>query len=105
MSSKVAVHVKLNAAEGKGSELVEAFSSLYQGPLDAEEGTEMHVIHQAKDDPDVVVFYEVYTDEAASAAHSAGEALRAIYPKLAGLVSGPAEIVVLEPRNAKGLTL
>lgn len=104
-SSKVAVHVKLNAVEGKGAELAAAFASLYDGPLDAETGTELHVVHQAKDNPDVVVFYEVYSDADALAAHSSGEALKAIFPKLAGLVAGPPEMLTLEPRNAKGLTL
>lgn len=105
MSSKVAVHVKLTATPGKGDELVKAFLSLYDGPLDTEPGTEMHVIHQVKDEPDTIVFYEVYTDAEASKAHSAGEALRAVFPKLAGLVSGPPETLILEPRGAKGLDL
>jgi quinol monooxygenase YgiN len=102
---KIAVHVKLTATEGKGAELVEAFRSLYQGPLDAEAGTEMHVIHQAKGDPDSVHFYELYSDDDALAAHSTGEALKAIFPKLAGLVAARPETTVLEPRDAKGLAL
>ena len=105
MSDKVAVHVKLTAAEGKGPELVDAFASLYEGPLDAEEGTVLHVIHQTKDDPDVIVFYELYADQAAYTAHGSGEALKSVYPKLAGLVAGRPEMVVLLPRNAKGLDL
>lgn len=104
-SSKAAVHVKLNAVEGKGAELVAAFAALYDGPLDAEAGTELHVIHQVKDSPDVVVFYELYSDADALAVHSSGEALKAIFPKLAGLVAGPPEMLILEPRNAKGLPL
>src|SRR5687768_12419006 len=102
---KVAVHVKLTATPGKGKELVEAFSSLYGAPLDAEPGTELHVIHQGKDDPDTVVFYELYSDADALAVHQTGEALKAVYPKLAGLVSGPPEMIVLEPRNAKGIAV
>jgi len=104
-SEKVAVYVKLTAPEGKGAELVAAFTSLYEGPLDAEAGTELHVVHQVKDSPDTVVFYEVYTDATAAAVHSSGEALKAIFPKLTGLVTGPPEMLTLEPRNAKGLTL
>lgn len=103
MSSKIALHVKLTAAEGKGDELVAAFSQLYPGPLDAEPGTEMHVIHQATDNPDVIFFYELYTDEAAYQAHSAGEALMSVVPKLGGLIGGPPEMVMGTPRNAKGI--
>ena len=105
MSDKVAVHVKLTAPEGKGDELVAAFSQLYPGPLDAEAGTELHVIHQAKDNPDVIFFYELYSDDAAFQAHSAGEALKAVFPKLGGLVSGPPDMVIGTPRHAKGIAL
>ncbi|MEA3078239.1 MAG: hypothetical protein QOF60_3147 [Actinomycetota bacterium] len=100
---KIAVHVKLTATEGKGAELIEAFRSLYDGRLDAETGTEMHVIHQAKDDPDAIHFYELYADDEALAAHSTGESLKDILPKLAGLVAARPETTVLEPRHGKGL--
>ena len=102
---KVAVHVKLTAPEGKGDELVAAFASLYEGPLDAEPGTVQHVIHQDKDNPDTIVFYEVYESDEALATHSSGEALKSVFPKLAGLVAGPPETLILLPQNAKGLSL
>ncbi|HVM07989.1 MAG TPA: putative quinol monooxygenase [Acidimicrobiales bacterium] len=103
---KVAVHVKLPATPGKGDELVAAFTQIYEaGGLDTEPGTIMHVIHQAKDDPDTVYFYEVYEDQAALDAHSQGPVLKAVYPKLAGLVAGAPEMVVLSPKNAHGLEL
>src|SRR5688572_15869836 len=102
---KVAVHVKLPATPGKGAELVDAFSSLYDGPLDAEPGTVVHVIHQAKDDPDSVIFYELYADQAAFDAHSSGDALKSVFPKLAGLVAGRPETTVLLPKAAKGVAL
>ncbi len=105
MSSKVAVHVKLTAPEGKGDELVAAFAELYPGPLDGEPGTELHVIHQANDNPDTIFFYEVYSDQEAYKAHSDGAALKAVLPKLAGLVAAAPEMIVGTPRNAKGLPL
>ena len=105
MSDKIAVFVKLTAPEGKGADLVAAFSELYPGPLDAEAGTEIHAIHQAKDNPDVVFFYELYSDDAAYQSHSTGDALKAVLPKLAGLVAGPPEMVVGTPRHAKGFAV
>ncbi len=102
---KIAVHVQLPAVAGKGAELVEAFQSLYEGPLDAEPGTVVHVIHQAEGEPDSVVFYELYEDDAAVKAHNEGEALKAVLPKLAGLVSGRPVVTRLEVRNAKGVTV
>jgi quinol monooxygenase YgiN len=105
MSDKIAAFVKLTAAEGKGADLVAAFSELYPGPLDAEAGTEIHAIHQAKDNPDVVFFYELYSDDAAFQSHSSGDALKAVFPKLAGLVAGPPEMVVGTPQHAKGFAV
>ena len=105
MSDKIAVYVKLTAPAGKGDELVAAFSELYPGPLDAEPGTEIHGIHQSKDDPDVVFFYELYSDADAHKAHSEGDALKAVLPKLGGLVAGPPEIILAEPKHAKGFAV
>jgi quinol monooxygenase YgiN len=102
---KIAVHAKLTAAEGKGGDVVAAFSSLYDGPLDAESGCEVHVIHQVKDNPDVVFFYELYSDDEAFKAHGQGEALRAVFPKLAGLLAGAPEMLVGEPQQGKGLSV
>jgi quinol monooxygenase YgiN len=102
--AQVAVHVKLKAPAGKGADLVAAFADIYkEGGLDTEPGTVLHVIHQAKDDPDSVFFYEFYEDQAALDAHSQGPVLRAVYPKLAGLVEGPPEMTILEPKNAHGV--
>lgn len=103
---KVAVHVKLTATPGKGDELVAAFAGIYQeGGLDTEPGTVLHVIHQAKDDPDTVVFYEVYENQGALDAHGQGPVLKSVYPKLAGLVAGAPEMTFLTPRNAHGLSM
>ena len=102
---KIAVYVQLAAVAGKGAELVEAFQSLYTGPLDAEPGTVVHVIHQVEGEPDRVMFYELYDDDAALKAHNAGEALKSVLPKLAGLVAGRPEVTRLEVRNAKGVEL
>ena len=102
---KIALIATLKAQPGKGQELADAFSSLYEGPLDAEAGTEVHALHRAKDDPDTVIFYELYSDDEAFKAHSSGEALQAIFPKLAGLLAGRPEMVQAEPLKAKGLSV
>ncbi|HEX4979382.1 MAG TPA: putative quinol monooxygenase [Acidimicrobiales bacterium] len=102
--SRVAVHVKLPAAEGKGEELVAAFEEAYQpGGVDAEPGTLAYIIHQAADDPDTVVFYEMYADQAAFEAHSGGQVLANVMPKLAGLIAGAPEMLMLTVRNAYGV--
>lgn len=101
---KIAMFATLKAHPGKGQELADAFSALYEGPLDAEAGTEVHALHRAKDDPDTVIFYELYSDDEALKTHSSGEALKAVFPKLAELLAGRPELVQAEPVNAKGLS-
>ncbi|HEX2850888.1 MAG TPA: putative quinol monooxygenase [Acidimicrobiales bacterium] len=101
--SKVAVHFKLTAQPGKGDDVVAALSSLYEGALDAEPGTLVHVMHRQKDNPDVIVFYEMYTDDEAFKLHGQGEALKAVGPKLAGLLAGAPEAMLLEVVNGKGV--
>ncbi len=105
MSSKYAVYVRLNARQGKGGEVIEAFDSLYHGPLDEEPGTEIHILHQVKDDPDTLFFYELYTDEEANKAHAASSALAECLPKLAGLLKDRGELVFAHPVRAKGVSL
>jgi quinol monooxygenase YgiN len=102
---KIAVFATLKAQPGKGQELADAFSSLYEGPLDAEAGTEVHALHRSKDDPDTVIFYELYSDDDALKSHSSSEALTSVFPKLASLLAGRPEIIQAEPVKAKGLSL
>ena len=105
MSDKFAVFVRLNAQEGKGDDVVKAFHDLYEGPLDAEPGTEVHILHQVKDDPDTLFFYELYTDQEANKAHAASTALAECLPKLAGLLKDRGEMLFATPVRAKGVSL
>ncbi len=103
--SKVAVHVKLQAQPGKGQELLDAFESMFQGQVESEAGTLVYVLHQAKDDPDTVLFYELYADDDALNEHSSSDAMKALFPKLAGLLAGRPEMVLSRPVQAKGVAL
>lgn len=100
----VAVYAKLTAKPGKGTEVASAFESLYEGPLDEEKGTRIHILNQSKENSDVLFFYELYEDDEAFKAHSQG-AVVGVFPKLSGLLAGPAELVIANPLNAKGVDL
>src|SRR3954471_21077342 len=60
--SKTAILAKLTAQPGKRDELVEALGPLVEA-VDQEPGTELYVLHTSATEPDVVWFYELYTDQ------------------------------------------
>ena len=101
-SSKVAVVAKLLVQPGKVDEAVAVLSRLVDAAND-EAGTEMYVLHTAKDDPEAVWFYELYRDDDALTVHSTSPAGREVFGDLGPLLAGPAELHVLVPVKGKGL--
>jgi quinol monooxygenase YgiN len=101
--SKIAVLAKITAKEGQRDALVAEFEKLL-GAVQSEEGTLVYALHTAADDPDVVWFYELYTDQEALSAHGKSEAMKAAGPSLGPLMAGRPEIIILNPHVAKGLS-
>jgi quinol monooxygenase YgiN len=58
-----------------------------------EEGCELYALHQADDR---LVMVEKWVSPAALRTHSRGAALAALNPRLAGKITGPAEVIVLQ---------
>ena len=102
--SKIAVLAKLTAQPGKRDEIIAAFEPMMKAVAD-EPGTELYAFHTANDDPDVVGFYELYSDGDALAKHGGSEAMKAAGGRLAGLVAGRPELIMLTPVSAKGLSV
>lgn len=100
--SKLAMNVKLVTKDGKRDELVDAFAD-YLPEVESEEGTLVYAIHTDSSDENAVWVYELYTDQDALMAHSSSEAFKGISGKLADLLEGPPELIVLTPAHAKGL--
>lgn len=85
------IFTRLTAVAGRRDDLVASLESLADASR-AEAGAETFVVHPARDEPDVVLGYEVFRDDAALAAHRASEHVAAIGPKLAALLATPPEI-------------
>jgi quinol monooxygenase YgiN len=100
---KVAVVAKLTAAPGKRDDVVAVLRDVVAA-TDNEPGTIVYAMNVEKD-CDVIWFYELYTDEAALAAHGGSEAMKAAGPKLADKLGGRPEIIQVVPVAAKGLPL
>lgn len=95
----IVIFTRLTARPGCRNDLLAAFAPL----LDAvahEPGTEVFAMHTARDEADVVLFYEVYRDDAALAAHRESSAVRAVVPRLGDLLVGPPEITYADSPGA-----
>lgn len=89
--ARVVIFTRLTAQPGRRDELVAALEEL--GAATREEpGAEVFVLHPARDEGDVVLGYEVFTDDDALAAHRASDHVAAIGPKLQDLLVAPPEI-------------
>ena len=103
--AKPAILAKLTAQDGKRDELVAAFGRMLDHVRDNEAGTEVYVLHTDDVEPNVVWFYEMYTDDAALGAHSTSDTMKSVGKELGGLLAGRPVITRLTPVSGKGLTL
>ncbi|MCU1366920.1 MAG: hypothetical protein JWL72_4883 [Ilumatobacteraceae bacterium] len=100
--SKVAAIAKIPAHPGKRDELVAGLQAALDNAA-GEADTLMYILHEDATDPDVVWFYELYTDQDAFVAHGTSDAFKAIGASLRNLAGGRPEITVLKPLGGKGL--
>jgi quinol monooxygenase YgiN len=98
----VVIFTRLQARPGRRADLLAAFDELHDA-VDAEDGTLVFAMHEAAGEPDVVLFYEVYADDRALATHRESAAVRAVVPRLDGLLAGAPLITYAVPARAKGI--
>ena len=89
--ARIVIFTRLTALAGRRDDLIASLETLADATR-REPGVETFVVHPARDEPDVVVGYEVFRDDAALAAHRASEHVAAIGPNLAALLAAPPEI-------------
>ena len=98
--ASIVIFTRLTAVPGGRAGLLAAFAPLIDA-VAGEPGTEVFAMHTARDDPDVVLFYEAYHDEAALAMHRESEAVQAVIPRLDDLLARPPEITYARPADAR----
>lgn len=98
----IGIIATITAADGKEKELEAALTEMI-GKVESEDGTLVYALSRKQGSPGVFVFYELYADQAALSAHGSSDAMKQLQGKLAGLVGGRPEIVMLEPLAAKGI--
>jgi quinol monooxygenase YgiN len=98
--SPVVIFSRLQARPGTRAELAAAFDDLHAA-VASEPGTLVFTMHAARDEPDVVLFYEVYESDDALAAHRESEAVRAVVGRLDGLLEGAPTITYASVLRSK----
>ena len=103
--AKPAIIAKLTTQDGKRDEVVAAFGTMLDHVRSNEAGTEVYVLHTDDVEPNVVWFYEMYTDDAALGAHGTSDTMKSVGKALAPLLAGRPVITRLTPQGGKGVTL
>ncbi len=66
-----------------------------------EPGTTTYLLNRATDDPTEFVFYEIYADQGAFAAHSGSDAMQQFFGAVGALLDGRPEIKMYEEIGGK----
>ncbi len=91
MGAPVVIFTRLVATPGRGDELLAILEDLAGATRD-EPGNDVFVVHAARDEPDVVLGYEVFCDGDALVEHRASNAVRVAQERLAGVLAEPPTI-------------
>lgn len=101
--SKVAIIAKITAKDGQRDALRDVFASTGMANAAAEPGTEIYALNEDQNDPDVLWFYEVYTDGDALAAHGSSDAMKALGGEIREYMAARPELTFLNFVTAEGL--
>ena len=102
--AKLAVLAKMVAQEGKREEAVAKLQELVDH-VATEDGTEVYAMHTSDAEPNVIWFYELYTDSDALGAHGGSDVMKQVGGALREVMAARPEITLLTPVAAKGLSL
>ena len=100
-SATVAILARVTVKEGKAGQYLAALVPLLEQAR-REPGTLLYAVHRSADDPEVFWTTEIYTDDAAFAAHRASEVHAAAAPVFTELIAG-ADVITGETIMATGL--
>lgn len=79
-------NIRLTATPGRRDDLLAVFHEMALAAVD-EPGTLVYTFSTVDADPDMVITFELFADEAAVEAHKVGDAMQRLRPQLDGLVA------------------
>lgn len=99
---QLAAIARIPAKPGQRDALITALEPLIAA-VEAEEGTLRYILHTDVNEPDVLWFYEQYTDGEAFKAHGSSEAMKTLGPVIGEYAGGKVDIHIIAPVAGKGL--
>ena len=90
------VIAKLKVKSGDEAQFEAAADKMVAHVKANEPGTQQYILHRSAADPTEYLFYEVYADQGAFAAHGASEAMQQFFGSVRNLLAGRAEILMYE---------
>lgn len=98
----VAVVARVTAAPGQRSELAKALQ-LALDNVESEAGTRLYLLHEARDDDDVLWMYELYDTQADLESHMGSPWFAELGPAISPFLGGAPELTFLTPLGGKGI--
>ncbi len=93
---------KLKAQEGKEDDIEKALLKMFPEVRAKEEGTMSYIMHKAKDNPRVFLFYEKYKDQEAFQHHSSTPYFKELFATIGPLLDGSPSVEMYE--EVEGIT-
>jgi quinol monooxygenase YgiN len=93
---------KLKAKEGKEAEMEKALLKMFPQVREKEEGTLSYIMHKAKNDPRLFLFYEKYRDQEAFNLHSSTPYFKELFATIGPLMEGNPTVEMYE--EIEGIT-
>jgi autoinducer 2-degrading protein len=100
----IVIFTRLRAAPGRVDDLRAAFEPLHEA-ASGEPGTLAFAVHVANDDPNLILCYEVYADDAALDRHRTSTAVRGAVSAFGELLDGTPEVTYTRLLTGKGVPL
>jgi quinol monooxygenase YgiN len=97
----ITVIAKVKVKPGSESQFQSAADKMLAHVRENEPDTLTYLLHRAQGDPTEFVFYEVYADQAALAAHGSSPAMQEFFAAIGGIVAGRPEISLYEELGGK----
>ncbi len=94
--SQISLFVTMKAKDGKGPELIETLEAVFS-TVDKEEGTIHYGMHQATNDPDTIMFFEMYKDNDAFQAHATNPETMPVLASIGNILDGSPSMVITTP--------
>lgn len=102
--TKLAVHIRYTARQGRGDELAAAIEDMFDTVVN-EPDTLVYAHHRDVDEPDVIWMYQLYADRKALETHRSSPAMDRLKDRLDELLAHEPEIGLTRPVRAKGLRI